>query len=56
MEPSCVEAQDNRGTGGREPGWVLGLANKLRNQLGGGRASEFELLWWGRGHSENFGI
>lgn len=24
MEPSCVEAQDNQGIGGREPVWALG--------------------------------
>lgn len=58
-----MEARDNQGIGGKEPGWALGLEDNLRNCVASrGQAehlavAKFELLWWwGRGHSEYFGI
>lgn len=60
VEPSYVEAHDNQGIGGREPGWAFGLANKLRNfgceEAEHQAVAKFELLWWGRGHSENWNL
>lgn len=38
-----MEAHDNRGNGGREPGWALGLANELRKCVAGRRQSIW--LW-----------